>query len=387
MTRVIVHVAVGDFLVTAAQQFYPHLHKRPFVIAPVGYERAAIQAASPAARQLGIGRGLSVKQARQRCRELIIHPFERRFYDAVNRELVAVASQYSPVVEPHFGRLFLELATGQRQPWHKARDLALHLQHDARMQVSLTPAVGIASNKLVSHAASAHPENESDILWVQPGDEATFIAPFDVDFLPHVNWERAATLHNLNVVTARDLRALAVAHLQELFGAAGRWMHREAYGIDISPVVPPQQQPALHEEWRFQPPTNEDARIRAAGHTVLGRLARQLRETRQVAGHLALAATHADSRFFAAGRVLVAPSNREEHLLAAFAPLLERLLARRVALKRMSITLTRLQADVQIGLFTTTESRKSDKLVHALDAITTRYGDGAVYWGREHDAR
>ena len=130
MERMILHVAIADFLVAAAQRFYPQLAGKPFVVAPPGHERAKIRAVSGRARRFGVRKNMPVKAAQKRCRGLVVHPFEERFFSSVSNELTHLAANYSPVIEPHFGRLFIEIISRRTQHWQYALEVALRLQKD-----------------------------------------------------------------------------------------------------------------------------------------------------------------------------------------------------------------------------------------------------------------
>ena len=175
--------------------------------------------------------------------------------------------------------------------------------------------------------------------------------------------------------------------LQELFGRTGWYIREEAPGIDRTPVLLPDKRPALYAEWHFQPESNDLPQIEAAFCTLLNRLARQLRGKGMAGGRLALSATFADDRFFARWRSIRGGAQNETELVAALQPLREKLLERRVALRRIGIRVLHLAPATQLDLFTSTVQQKEQSLLQALDRIQDKYGEKSIFrgmqgWGR-----
>lgn len=383
MDTFVLHLEIADFLVAVTEHLHPHLRDRPFVIAPVGADRARVYAASPMARIMGVYRGMFLKDAQKRSRELWVQPMDERLYAAIQRELVDVLAQYSPVLEPwRHGHVYIEIVQ-RRLTLPRIRDMAYQVQKDVLMRLTLKPAVGIGINKLISRAASRRAARHSEILWVPPGHERPFIAPFEVGFLPHVDQRIRGVLHNVNIRQVRELAQLTRGQLQQLFGPVGWRLYDEARGIDPSPVIPPEKRPGLYEEWRFATETNDADLIDSAAARLVGRLARRLRERGLRAGRIAMVATYADGRFFSSRRHLAPPSQLEEELMGPVRHLLERLLARRVALRRLGLRVLHLQQAVQLDLFAPETPPRPERLAQALDRIRARYGEEAILFGKE----
>ncbi len=278
MESCVLHLEIDDFLVAAAERCYPHLRGRAFVIAPLGADRARVQAASAPARTAGIHRGMLLKEAQKAEPRLWVHPLEERFYAALSGELVKILAGFSPVLEPwRYGQVYLEIFAG-RAGWRQAREVAFRIQKEVVARLELKPAVGLGPNKLISRAASHRAARHHEILWVPPGHERPFIAPFRVQFLPHVNRRITGVLHNLNIWQVRELAALPRGQLQGLFGRVGWRIYEEARGIDPTPVMPPERRPGLYAEWAFAPETNDVEVIEGALVRLAGRVARRLRE-------------------------------------------------------------------------------------------------------------
>lgn len=385
MHPTILHIELCHFFTAAAEQCYPHLRGRPFVVAPLD-SGARVFAASPAAQKMGVSRGMFLRDARRVDRTLVVHPVDFKLYSAFNTALVKTVAAFSPVFEVwRQGNAYLEVLH-RRQPLEQARDAAFRLQKAVAKQLELNAAIGVGANKLISRAASCRGVRRREIVWVPYGREAPFIAPFRVTLLPHVDRKIARDLENINIWRVSGVRAFPEAALQELFGMDGRWIYREARGIDTTPVMPRRKRFALHEEWQFVPETNDFATLRSAGSLLLNRLARQLRGRQALATRLTLSGTYCDGRFFTNGRTIRNGGDTEEGLFAVLLPLLEKMAAGRVALQRLGLSLSRLVPAVQGDLFAPTVPPKQKRLTAALDAIQARFGERAILWGRQFAA-
>lgn len=377
MRAIVLHIEVGDFFTAAVERCYPYLRGRAFVVAPSHPTRARVYAASPPARAAGIRQGMLVKDAQDYERRLIIHPVDEELYAAIYREMVKILSFFSPVIEPwRYGRVYLEIM--RQQKWAQAQDAAYRIQKEMERRLGLKPAVGLGSNKLISRAASTRAVKRAEILWVPPGHEQPFIAPFRVQFLPHVTQKMTSLLNNLNVWQARDLLGFTRRHLQTLFGDVGWRIYDEARGIDSTPVMPPEKQSALYEGWLFVPETNDVEVITDTVRVLAGRLARRLREMSMLAGRLKLSVWFADGRRISGQNACQPPARYEAELWRAAEPLVDRLLTRRVAVYRLALRAFQCRPAGQQDLFAPETPEKWSRLAEAMDKIKARYGENAI---------
>ncbi|KAA3662101.1 MAG: hypothetical protein DWQ10_03155 [Calditrichaeota bacterium] len=383
MATVIFHIEIANFLATALEHRHAKLRGRPFVIAPLGADRARVYGVSQQARSMGIHTGMLVRDVRRIDRTIIVNPMENKLFKGISERMVKTVANFSPVFEPwRYGNIYLEFLA-RKHAWQRARDTAWRLQKEVKQQVEIEPAVGLASNKMVSRTASQRSIRQRDIVTVPQGRERGFVRPFDITFLPHVDRKIALELRNMNIHRISDVTRLSCLQLQELFGRTGWYIHEESQGIDRTPIIQPDKRPALYAEWAFAPETNEVAEIDAVFYTLINRLARQLREKGLCAGRISLSATFADDRFFAHWRKIPNNGQSERELLAGLEFLREKLLERRVALRRIGIRLLHLAPATQLDLFTSVDQQKEQNLLQALDTIQKKYGEKGVFHGSQ----
>ena len=199
MATVIFHIEIADFLATALARYRANLRGRPFVIAPLGADRARVYGVSQQARRQGIHPGMLLRDARRIDRRLIVSPMENKLFKNISERMVKTVANYSPVFEPwRYGHVYVEFLAG-RQAWQRARDTAWRLQKEVTQQLEIEPAVGLGSNKMVSRTASQRSIREHDIVTVPAGGERRFVQPFDITFLPHVDRKIALEFLDVNI--------------------------------------------------------------------------------------------------------------------------------------------------------------------------------------------
>ena len=177
-----------------------------------------------------------------------------------------------------------------------AVDVARRLEREARAELGIPLAVGVAVNKLVSETAAAVVKREAgaDIWPVAHGHEAPFLAPEAVAVLPDVPTRVRERLDDYHLVRVGQVAAIGEQALQTAFGREGRTLHRHAHGIDLRPVIPPEIQAECRVGHTLATDTNDRRALHALLRPMAERLGRRLRERGFAAGRLVIAIRHVD---------------------------------------------------------------------------------------------
>ncbi len=384
MTHQIIHLDVPDFRVAVEEVCNPGLRHRPVAVALVSDTRSLIFSASEQARQNGVVSGMPLHKAYKNCSDLIVLPPNEELYVRATHAMVKVFNDFSPVIEPRrYGHGYLDM-TGNRLFGHTV-DAALKAQREILHRLNLKAFAGVASNKLVSKVASsvAATRNRYDALCdVAPGAEAHFLSPLSIRHLPGVTKKVREQLFELNIRIIKELAEIPPHHVHMVLGQSGRVLHQRAHGIDNSPVQPIKRTPEITEQEKLAHDSNDVDVLRAAVCRLLSRAMRRLRHIEQQTTHLTLDAQYSD---FKDARVhkRVHATDSEHDVLPDVDDLFERLLARRIRVRRLRLVLGALvPVPKQLSLFDNNYNPKIKALNHAMDTIRDKYGDNAVYYGR-----
>jgi len=357
--RSILYIDPPAFCTTVEALVAPALRGHPVAVAAPGADRATILALSPEARAAGLERGMAVRLARKRCPDLLLLPPNPRLYARASRALHEVLQVYAPVIEPHgYGHAFLDL-TGTTRLFGPAVDVAARITREARARMRLPLTVGVAVNKLVSEAATrvGRLAAPSPLIEVRRGEEAGFLAPQMLEVLPDIPTDIRARLDEYHLGRVGEVAAIREADLCTVFGRRGTLLRQQAHGVDPCPVLPPE----VRAEFRASHILATDTNDRAVLHPLLRRLTEQLgsrlRQRGLAARRLAVAVNHADHT--TAGHTATLPeSTLDLELWSAARQLLDRILARRVAVRTVTVTVGHLiEANLQLDLWTAPPAR------------------------------
>lgn len=385
MIRHILHLRVDGFPVAVERLRDASLRNRPVVICARHSPRSLIFSASPEARKEGIREGLPLTKALRRCRGLVVCPPDEDMYRKASGEISRVLGDYSPLVESgHWGRFYVDM-TGTRRIFGDVQDSAFSIRNGVRDSVGLEGTLGIGSNKLVSGVAARVVETHGDLYAVPSGSEASFLAPLRVRMLPAVRVRKDRTmLEEFNIRIVRQLASLSILQLTSVFGKRGVLLHRQALGIDESPVRPPASKPFVLEEKTLDEDTNDDDVLLGVLFGMMERACRRMRTKGVLPRTIWLHIRYTDGMDMTRSLRLRNPVITDPLLYRKLEPLYLKTNFRRQRVRYMSLTFTDLvRPPAQMALFEApVHFEREEALVSALDKIRGKYGETTVQWGR-----
>ncbi|MDZ4673998.1 MAG: hypothetical protein SGI84_06055 [Gemmatimonadota bacterium] len=385
--RSILYIDPPAFCTTVEALVAPALRSRPVAVAAPGADRATILALSPEARAAGLERGMAVRLARKRCPDLLLLPPNPQLYARASRALHEVLRIYAPVIEPHgYGHAFLDL-TGTTRLFGPAVDVAARITREARARIRLPLTVGVAVNKLVSEAATrvGRLATALPLIEVPGGDEAGFLAPQLLAVLPDLPDDIRERLDEYHLCRIGAVAAIRETDLCAVFGRRGAILRQQARGVDPRPVLPPE----IRAEFRASHTLATDTNDRAVLHPLLRRLTEQLgsrlRQRGLAAQRLRLAVDYTDHAAVAHTQSL-RESTLDLELWSVARQLLDRALARRVAVRTVTATVDQLvEANRQLDLWELPTPR-AFIVQQAMDAVRREKRDGRRRAVRAPDA-
>ena len=382
MERQIVHIDVNSFAVSVERVVDPRLRSKPVVVAYPGVDRSVVLATSLEARQEGVYRGMLLRQALRQSRRLVVVPPNEPLYSRAMQAMLKIISHYTPLIEPvKYGHAYLDV-TGVSRLFGVPVDVAMRIQREIRDQLALPTSLGVASNKLVSKIA-AEVTRPHTIEQVARGSEKNFVAPLRIYHLPLISSAVKKQLTELNIEIIRQLAELSLSHLIMVFGKVGWKLYQAARGIDYTPVFPPQQLPNIYEQITLPEDTNDLEQIKSALRRLVEAAGGQLRRKNMTARKLILEIYYADHREAGGHFRLPAATNLDGELYAAASRLLDKILSRRVRVRRLAARFFQLKpASGQLSLFRDQKKAvASQRLNQAVDKIREKFGHEIVRYG------
>jgi DNA polymerase-4 len=230
---------------------------KPLVVGGKPHERGVVASASYEARKLGIRSAMPTSQAVRLCRDLLIVPADWPRIRECSRQVMGILREYGPVEQMSVDEAYVDLS-GHEEPERLAAAIQSHVKNSTHLPAS----VGLATNKLVAKVASDF-EKPAGCTVVQPGQEATFLAPLAVRAIWGIGPRTAERLQALGIETCGALAAAALLQLKPLFKNQAESLIQRAQGIDDRPVVAERgQSKSISQEWTFNTDIN-DAQVLA----------------------------------------------------------------------------------------------------------------------------
>lgn len=385
MDREILHITVPAFPIALSRVVDSALRGRPVAVAPLNSERALLQCVSAEAASDGVYAGIPIFRARKVCPSLIVIPPDLDLLARGTRTLSELSNEFTPVVEPGQGRVFLDV-TASRRLFGPARDVAARLEKRIAGEMGLQAMAGAGINKLVSRvAADALPE--PGVFDVFPGSEKDFLAPFPVSVLPGVGEARQQLLfRDLNLQVVEQVARLTVPQLRLAVGPFAPLLHDRACGIDRSLVQPPRQSREVVEEGLMETEENDDEVILSELLRLVEGCGVRLRRLRKGTGEIVLSVSYADGVTEEGKRLLRRPVSLDLMLLAEVEELFFATCKRRQRVRGLRLSCGRIGEDAgQMELFAPEVGEVSSRQValqETLDALRERHGSKVVSWGK-----
>ncbi len=390
MLRCILHLDIDAFLASIEQIVEPSLRGRPVVVGS-----GVVASRSYEAKARGVQTAMGMVEARRRCPELVVRDGDAARAERFRQRVATVLRGFTPVVEicslddlygdltglPELGPIWTPLA---------AQALAARIRAAVMTATGLSVAQGIGTSRVVARMATRHAK-PGRIHVVAPGDEMAFVGAHALHDLPGVGGRTAELLEGFNLATVADLRQLDVALLERILGARGVQLHWRAQGRDGDPgsrtpaVVESAPVQSISRETSFTavlPDGDGEQFLAGMLAYLLDRAAAELRRQALACRTVQVRVRHVDGAQGEVGRALPAASDRTDELFAMARPLLTGLLARRVLVRLVGVTLLRLgPARAPAPVLFADPALRRHELFTAVDRIRGRHGFGKVVLG------
>src|SRR6185295_15698007 len=364
----------------------PSLKGQPVVVGGRPNERGVVSAASYAARKFGVHSAMPLRTAYKLCPQAIFVDGHRERYIEYSHKVYEVLQRFSPKVEmASIDEAYLDLTGTERL--HGAPLQAAHkLHHAVRESTGLNCSIGIAASRMVAKVASDQAK-PNGILWIVPGQEASFLAPLDVRKIPGVGKVTEGRLRDIGIRKVGDLASLDQAILEERFGKWGLALAGKSHGFDAggwfdTEVGEGGGPKSISHEHTFSVDTADAGALDAILVRLSEMVARRLRDPRLWARTVQIKLRYSDFSTFTRSRTLEHASQIDTELAAVARELFHKNWTGK-PIRLLGVYAQSLEAtEGQTSLIDETRSEDWRKTLAAVDKIREKYGqDGIVSLG------
>jgi DNA polymerase-4 len=229
---ILAHLDLDAFYAAVEELENPELRSQPLVVGGDPHGRGVVATANYVARRFGIHSAMSSAEALRRCPQVVFVRPRHSLYREYSRHVWSTVRGIVPTVEQTgIDEGYLDLGE-VASDFLQARVVAEAVRTAVRAATSLTCSLGVAPCKVVAKIGS-DARKPGGLTVVVPGQEAGFLAPFDVRRLPGVGPKAEERLRAAGVDTIGALAALSDEELRRLLpGSVGAVLRDRAHGID-----------------------------------------------------------------------------------------------------------------------------------------------------------
>ena len=377
--RAILHLDLDAFYAAVEQLDDPSLRGRPVIVGGTS-KRGVVCAASYEARRFGVRSAMPTARAHRLCPEGVFLPprFER--YAELSDRVFGIYRRFTPLVEPlSLDEAFLDV-TRSLALHGSAADIARAIKQEVRESTGLAVSAGVAEVKLAAKIATDLGKPDG-LVEVPAGGVRAFLAPLPVSRLWGVGPVTEAALRRAGIGTIGELAAAEAALVRRALGDQGLELQLRARGEDPRPVVPDAEAKSVGAEETFEEDLRGEEALFPHLREQAERVARRLRGAALRGRTVTLKLKYADFSLVTRHCTLEAPVDDGRAIYdAARAQLSRADLSRPVRLCGVSVSGFG-PGDPQLDLFAVPGAAGAGRrqaLNAALDALTERFGEGAV---------
>ena len=291
---ILAHLDLDAFYAAVEELENPELKSQPLVVGGDPRGRGVVATANYVARKFGIHSAMSAAEAIRRCPQAVFVRPRHTLYREYSRHVWTTVRGIVPAVEQTGAdEGYLDMS-GVASDFLEARVVAEALQTAVRAATSLTCSLGVAPCKVVAKVAS-DARKPGGLTVVVPGQEASFLAPFDVRRLPGVGPKAEARLRPAGVDTIGALAALGDEQLRALLpGSVGVALRDRARGIDPRGLEFGVQRVSISSENTFPTDVTDREWLHGELRRQAGEVAESLRKRGEVARTVTTKLRYAD---------------------------------------------------------------------------------------------
>jgi DNA polymerase-4 len=249
---IVAHLDLDAFFAAVEELENPELRSKPLIVGGDPHGRGVVATANYVARGFGIHSAMSAAEAIRRCPSAVFVRPRHSVYREYSRDVWDTVRGIVPTVEQtgidegylHLGEVAVDFL--------EARVVAEAVRTAVRAATRLTCSLGVAPCKVVAKVAS-DARKPGGLTVVVPGQEASFLAPFDVRKLPGVGPKAEQRLRAAGVETVGTLAAMTDEALRAVLpGSVGKLLRDRARGIDARGLEPAAARISISVENTFE---------------------------------------------------------------------------------------------------------------------------------------
>ena len=373
----IAHVDCDAFYATIEKRDDPSLADKPVIVG--GRQRGVVLTCCYVARTYGIHSAMPIFEARRLCPHATYVPPNMEKYAAVGRQVRALMSDLTPLVEPvSIDEAFMDLSGTERlHGVPPAKTLAMFADRVER-ELGITVSIGLSGNKFLAKIASEL-DKPRGFAVLAPDDAAAFLATRPVTQIFGVGKAAQTRFNKDGISTVGDLQRIGEKELMRRYGGEGVRLFHLAHGRDQRPVRADREAKSISAETTFDTDISAFRPLELRLWRLTERVSARLKNNELAGATVTLKLKTADFRLRTRAQTLGRPTQLAARIFAAGRELLEREIDG-TKFRLLGIGLSSLIDANQADLADLLDHRSAEA-ERAIDRLRARFGDEAVFRG------
>lgn len=390
MERWIIHSDINHCYAQIEEMMYPELRNVPMAIGGHEEDRhGIILAKNDLAKKYHIKTGESLRDAFQKCPELLIVPPHYDDYLFYTEEVKRIYREYSDKVES-FGldEAWIDI-TGTEKLFHKtAMELAEEIQRRVFKELGLTVSMGLSFNKVFAKLGSDL-DKKQGLAVITRDNFKDMVFPLPVADILYIGKATSSQLNERNIYTLGDLALSSKEYIKSFLGKNGEMVWLFANGYDTLSVNSSQQViksvgngiTAKHDIH-----TIEEAKIVLS--MLAESVAKRLRQSNKLGSVISIGMRYKDLQGLSRQKRVDTPTNIAQEILDMVMILLRDNWNMAIPLRSLSISVSSLVEKetyaYQMSLFNTANKEDRYEQLHleeVIQEIKERWGEKSIKYG------
>ena len=377
----IAHLDCDAFYAAIEKRDQPELRDRPVIVG--GRHRGVVAACCYIARTYGVHSAMPMFQALRACPHATIIKPDMKKYVAVGREVRAMMSSLTPLVEPlSIDEAFMDLSGTRSLHRASAAETLAHLVRRIETELAITVSVGLSYNKFLAKIASDL-DKPRGFSVIGRSEARSFLANKPVGLLWGVGKAMRERLARDGITAIGELAQIDEAELIARYGKIGHRLWMCSRGEDDRAVEPGREAKSLSSEITLDRDISEFSELRPILWRLSETVARRMKKAGVAGQGVTLKLKTADFRIITRNLRLQRPTQSAKDLFNAAEPLLSRETDGRafrligVGAQRLATANETVQGDLFGGA-----GPDDGGVESVVDAVRKKFGDGAIEVGR-----
>jgi len=380
--RIIFHVDMDAFFVSVEELYDPSLKNKAVVVGGAANERGVVAAASYEARKFGVHSAMPLRTAARLCPHAIFVPGHPTRYRDCSEKVYAILNRFSPKLQMvSIDEAYVDMSGTERlygPPMRAAHLLHTAIKHDTELNCS----IGVGSSRLIAKVCSDQAK-PNGVLWIQPGCEASFLAPLEVRKIPGIGKVMEKRLEEQGIRRVGDLATWDELWLKQNFGAVGLALAGKSRGEDAggwfdADIGEDEGPKSVSHEHTFSRDIDDQHVLESMLARLSEMVCRRLREHELPARTLQLKLRTSDFHTITRARTVPQPTTVDSEVFAVIRELF-RENWNGEAVRLLGVHASHFDAESeQMGLSGASAHDKWNQALSAADRLREKFGENAV---------